>query len=237
MGRGWVNNIRVASAAKKGKVFTKIAKEIAVSVKLGGAHPEGNARLRTALRDAQKNSVPKDTVDRAIKRGLGGGGEAALEEITYEGYGPHGIAVLVEALTDNRNRTVQDLRAAFVRGKGNLGEFGSVSWMFDRIASIVAKAPASKPDPEEAAINAGANEVEGADGENGEKLWHFIAEPNSLAEVEKALAAEGWEIVKGEISFKPKTPMTLTPEQEKDLDHFIELIDDSDDVKRFHLSV
>lgn len=237
MGRGWVNNIRVASAAKKGKLFTKIAKEITVSVKLGGANPEGNARLRSALRDAQKNSMPKDTVERAIKRGTGGGDEAALEEMTYEGYGPHGVAVLIEALTDNRNRTVQDLRAAFQRGKGNLGESGSVAWMFDRIASIVAKAPSGSVDPEEAAINAGANEVEGAEGEGGEKLWHFMADPSSLADVEKGLQDSGWEIVKGELSYKAKTPTTLNSEQEKDLDHFIELIDDNDDVKRFHLSV
>ncbi|MBS1983385.1 MAG: YebC/PmpR family DNA-binding transcriptional regulator [Bdellovibrionales bacterium] len=239
MGRGWVNNVRVAAGAKKGKLFTKIAKEIAVAVKMGGANAEGNARLRSALRDAQKNSMPKDTVDRAIKRGLGASDEAALEEITYEGYGPHGVAVIVEALTDNRNRTVQDLRAAFVRGKGNLGETNSVLWMFDRIASIVAKAPAAGGDPEEAAINAGANEVEEWHGEEATegKLWHFIADMTELDAVQKALTAAGWEVTKGELSFRPKTPTEIDEAQEKDLQHFVELIDDSDDVKRFHLSV
>lgn len=235
MGRGWVNAVREAAGAKKGKAFTKIAKEIAVAVKLGGTNPEGNARLRLALKDAQKNSMPKDTVERAIKRGSGATDDAALEEVTYEGYGPHGVAVLVEALTDNRNRTVQDLRAAFVRGKGNMGESGSVAWMFDRIASIVAKAPAAGADAEEAAINAGANEVEIWD--EGQKLWHFIASPNDLAAVEKSLVDAGWEISKGEVSYKAKTPTTLSAEQEKDLQHFLELVEDSDDVKRTHLSV
>lgn len=233
MGRGWVNGIREAAGAKKGRLFTKIAKEIAVSVKMGGANPDGNPRLRSALRDAQKNSMPKDTVERAIKRGSGAGDEAALEEVMYEGYGPHGVAVLVEALTDNRNRTVQDLRAAFSRGKGNLGEAGSVGWMFDRVASVVAKAPAAGGDPEEAAINAGANEVEAW--EDGTQ--HFLAAPNDLEAVEKGLTAQGWEIVKGELSYRPKTPTEINDEQEKDLRHFIELIDDNDDVKRFHLSV
>jgi YebC/PmpR family DNA-binding regulatory protein len=242
MGRGWVHGVREAAGAKKGKLFTKIAKEIAVAVKMGGAHPEGNARLRSALKEAQKNSVPKDTVERAIKRGSGVGNEAALEEVTYEGYGPHGVAVLVETLTDNRNRTVQDLRAAFVRGKGNMGEAGSVSWMFDRIASIIALVPAKGGDAEEAAINAGANEVEvweghEAEGDHAGKVWRFIAEPNDLDAVQKNLHDAGWEILKAELSFRPKTPTDINEEQEKDLQHFIELIDDSDDVKKFHLSV
>jgi YebC/PmpR family DNA-binding regulatory protein len=234
MGRGWVNAVREASGAKKGRLFTKIAKEIAVAVKMGGGNPEGNPRLRSALRDAQKNSMPKDTVDRAIKRGLGSGDESALEEITYEGYGPHGVAVLVECLTDNRNRTVQDLRAAFVRGKGNMGESGSVAWMFDRVAHVLAKSPSASVDAEEAAINAGADEVVSA----GEpQQWEFFAAPAALAEVENSLTQAKWEIIRGELSYKPKTPMELSPEQEKDLQHFLELVDDNDDVKRLHLAL
>jgi YebC/PmpR family DNA-binding regulatory protein len=238
MGRGWVNAVREAAGQAKGKLFTKIAKEIAVAVRLGGASPDTNARLRSALKDAQKNSVPKDTVERAIKRGSGGSGEAQLDEMLYEGYGPHGVAVLLEALTDNKNRTVQDLRAMFVRKGGALGESGSVQWMFDRIASIKAKPKKPGLDPEEAAINAGANEVEASeDDQTGEAVSHFIASPSDLDIVVKALEEAGWDVVQSGLAYRPKTPVTLTEEQEKDLGVFVAALHDNEDVKKFHLSV
>ena len=141
---------------------------------------------------------------------------------------------MVEALTDNRNRTVQDLRATFVRAGGNLGESGSVQWMFDRVGCVVAKAPSSAVDAEEAAINSGANEVEdyGADNE-----WAFYTSPSDLESVSKSLAEMKWDIVKSEMSYKAKTPATLTGDQEKDLQEFLEAVDDNDDVKKVHLSV
>lgn len=234
MGRGWVHGVRVVAAAKKGKVFTKIAKEITVAVKLGGGDPEGNPRLRAALRDAQKNSMPKDTVDRAIKRGLGSTNEADLEEMTYEGYAPHGVAFLIECLTDNRNRTVQDLRAIVSRKGGNFGEPGSVQWMFDRLASIVATKEGANMDvAEEAAINAGANEVE----DLGEGQWHFWADMTELDSVAKSLQASGWELQKTELSYKPKTPIELSPEQETEVQVFLEAVDDHDDVKKVFLGL
>ena len=233
MGRGWVHGVRVLAAAKKGKAFTKIAKEIAVAVKMGGASPDSNARLRLALKDAQKNSMPKDTVERAIKRGLGGSGEAALEETTYEGYGPHGVAAIVETLSDNKNRTVQDLRNAFQRGGGSMGETNSVQWMFERIGSIIAKSETNKTDLEEVAIMAGANEVESLD----QGQVHFITNPTDVDTVQKALAEQGWEILKAEQGYKAKTPQDLTPEQETEVQEFLETLDDNDDVKRIHLSV
>ncbi len=232
MGRGWVHGVRVVAAAKKGKIFTKIAKEIAVAVKMGGASPDSNARLRSALRDGQKNSMPKDTVERAIKRGLGTSGEAQLEENIYEGYGPHGVAAIVETLSDNKNRTVQDLRSAFVRSGGSLGETNSVQWMFDRIGSVVAKID-KKVDFEEAAIMAGANEVEGLD----EDQFHFICNPSDVEAVVKSLGEQGWEILKSELAYKAKTPQDLNPDQEKDVQEFLENLNDNDDVKRVHLSV
>jgi YebC/PmpR family DNA-binding regulatory protein len=234
MGRGWVHGVRVAAAAKKGKIFTKIAKEITVSVKIMGPNPESNPRLRSALKEAQKNSVPRDTVDRAIKRGTGEGNEANFEEVTYEGYGPHGVAVIVDSLTDNRNRTVQDLRAAFVRGGGNLGEAGSVQWMFERVSLIFAKFPKGQVDAEEAAILAGANEVSPLE-ETGE--FAFFGAPNDLDSIQKALTDAGWEIEKGELSFKAKTPTPLDEAQEKDLQDFLELVNDNDDVKKVYLSL
>lgn len=238
MGRGWVNAVREAAGQAKGKAFTKIAKEIAVAVRLGGVNPDTNARLRSALKDAQKNSVPKDTVERAIKRGSGASGEAQLDEMLYEGYGPHGVAVLLEALTDNKNRTVQDLRAMMVRKGGTLGEPGSVQWMFDRIASIKAKPKKPGMDPEEAAINAGANEVEASeDDQTGEPVSHFIAATSDLDSVHKSLEEAGWEIVSASLAYRPKTPVTLTEDQEKDLGVFLAALHDNEDIKKFHLSV
>lgn len=233
MGRGWVNAIRESQGQKKGKAFTKIAKEIAVAVKMAGANPDSNSRLRSALKDAQKNSMPKDTIDRAIKRGSGVGDEANYEEVIYEGYGPHGVAALVEALTDNRNRTVQDLRAAFLRGGGHLGESGSVGWMFDRVGQVLAKRPNESVDPTDVAIDVGADDVE--DFENGE--WSFYTQVNDIEPVEKALADKKWEIVKGEAIYKAKNATQLSAEQEKDLGKFLELVHDQDDVKRIHISV
>ncbi len=241
MGRGWVNAIRVASASKKGKAFTKIAKEIAVAVKLGGPSPESNARLRSALKDAQKNSMSKDTVERAIKRGQGGSDEAQLEEVVYEGYGPHGVAALVEVLTDNRNRAVSDLRNIFNKNGGTLGESGSVQWMFERVAMVSTRVKAGV-DAEEAAINAGANEVEKLQIPNeetgkDEEQCHFVGSPTELDVIQKSLAEQGWEVLKAELTYRPKTPATLDEAQEKELREFLEAVDDSDDVKRVHLSV
>lgn len=192
MGRGWVHGVRVVAAAKKGKLFTKIAKEISVSVRLGGESPDSNARLRSALIEARKNSMPKDTIDRAIKRGMGGGSEAELEEIQYEGYAPHGVAFIVETLTDNRNRTVQDLRAIVVRKNGNLGEQGSVLWMFDRVGSILAKKKAADlTQAEEAAIEAGAMDIQDIEESD---LFHFITEATDLDAVQKKLTEAGWDL-------------------------------------------
>ncbi len=234
MGRGWVHGVRVAAAAKKGKLFTKIAKEITVSVKMGGgANPDTNARLRAALKDAREQSMPKDTIDRAIKRGLGGGDEANYDEVTYEGYAPHGVAVLVEALTDNRNRTIQDLRTLFNKNGGNLQESGSVQWMFERIGSVIAKPQSAGVDPEEAAIMAGANEVQSLD----DGSFQFIAAATDLYSVETELEKNAWTILKAELSYKAKTPAELNPAQETELREFLDAIDDCDDVKRVHLSL
>ena len=233
MGRGWVHGVRMASGAKKGKLFTKISKEITVAVKISGPNPEANPRLRSALKDAQKNSMPRDTIDRAIKRGTGEGNEANFEEVNYEGYAPHGVAVLIEALTDNRNRTVQDLRAQFVRGGGNLGVDGSVARMFERVSAIVAKPPKPDMDAEEAAILAGANEVENA----GEGESVFFGNMSDLEPIQTELTKSGWEISKAELTYKAKMPMSLNAEQEKSIDEFLELVNDNDDVKKIHLNL
>ncbi len=234
MGRGWVNAVREAAGAKKGKIFTKIAREIAVAVKMGGDNVDGNSRLRLALREARENSMPKDTIDRAIKRGLGVGSESNYEEILYEGYGPFGVACLVEVLTDNRNRTVQELRATFVRGDGNLGEAGSVQWMFDRIASVIAVPSEKNIDPEEAAINAGANEVESLGEAN---QFQFIGNPSDLDSIQSELSKATWKVLKAELSYRSKNPAEITAEQETELRAFLDRLEDLDDVKKVHLSL
>jgi YebC/PmpR family DNA-binding regulatory protein len=233
MGRGWVHGIREASSAKKGKLFTKIAKEISVAVRTGGSKdPNSNARLRLALREAQKNSMPKDTVERAIKRGAGETQEGQLDEIVYEAYGAFGIPVLVEVLTDNKNRTVQDLRAIFVRGGGALGEPGSVMWNFDHVCSVLAKDSKNR-DAEEAAINVGANEVSSLD----EGVFQFIGDKNDLDSIQEGLTKEGWEVLKAEIIYKPKAPAELKPDQEEMLEKLNENLNDHDDVKRVHFAL
>jgi YebC/PmpR family DNA-binding regulatory protein len=233
MGRGWVHGVREASAAKKGKLFTKIAKEIAVAVRTGGSKdPNSNARLRLALKEAAKASMTKDTVERAIKRGSGESAEGQLEEMLYEGYGAHGVPVLVEALTDNKQRTVQDLRAIFTRGGGSLGAEGSVAWNFDRVGSILGKDPKER-DPEEAAINAGADAVNPVEN----NVFQFICAANDLESVQEALHKDGWELSTAEVIYKAKAPVTITPEQETMLQKLNENLDDNDDVKRVHFAL
>lgn len=233
MGRGWVHGHREAAGAKKGKLFTKIAKEIAVAVRTGGSKdPNANSRLRLALREAQKASMPKDTVDRAIKRGSGESEEGALDEIVYEGYGAHGVPVLVETLTDNKNRTVQDIRAIFVRAGGALGEPNSVMWNFEHVCSVLAKDPKGR-DAEEAAIMAGFNDVQPV--EDG--IFQFIGPKGDLDSLHEALGKEGWEIVKAELIYKAKTPSTLSEEQEPLLEKLNENLNDHDDVKRVHFAL
>ncbi|MFM8315195.1 MAG: YebC/PmpR family DNA-binding transcriptional regulator, partial [Deltaproteobacteria bacterium] len=132
-----VKNIKGAVDAKRSKIFTKITKEIMVASRIGGGNPDTNARLRLAVQSAREASMPKDNIERAIKKGTGELGGDAIEEVTYEGYGPGGVAILVETTSDNKNRTVADLRSLFKSGGGNMGESGSVSWMFDRVGQLV----------------------------------------------------------------------------------------------------
>lgn len=228
MGKSWKNPIKAANAAKKGAVFTKLAREIQVAAKMGGADPTYNARLRMAIDAAKKQTVPNDTIDRAIKKGAGLLDGVQIEEITYEGYGPHGVGVLVETQTDNRTRTVADLRSIFKSNGGNLGETGSVAWMFERVGLIEASKGGSF-DPEEEAIEAGANEV--SQGEDG---YEFFASMDSLDEVKNALQGRGWNVTKSELSYKAKNTTTLSEEQKKEVIEFLNEVDDHDDTHRVH---
>jgi YebC/PmpR family DNA-binding regulatory protein len=233
MGKSWKKAGKLEAAQKKGAVFTKAAREIAVAAKLGGGDPNGNARLKMAIDAAREMSVPKDTIERAIKKGTGQLDDGAqIEEITYEGYGPHGVGILVECQTDNRNRTVGELRNVFKANGGNLGESGAVAWMFERVALIEAK-KAKVGDPEEDAIEAGANEVVKED----ESLYAFYASPSDLDAVSKALLGRGFEIVKAELSYKAKDPAKISEDQKKEVYELLEALEDNDDSHRVHASL
>lgn len=232
MGKSWKNPLKVANAAKKGLIFTKLAREIQVAAKLGGPDPEMNSRLRMAIDAAKKQACPNDTIDRAIKKGAGLLNDGSIvEEVMYEGYGPHGVGVLVECQTDNRNRTVPEVRTAFKKHGGNMGESGSVAWMFTRCGYLEALKP-GEFDPEEEAIEAGADEVEKA-----EEGFAFYCQLESLNDVKAALESRGWKVSAAEPSYKANNPTELSDEQRKDVEEFLNALDDMDDTHRVHATL
>lgn len=222
----------MANAAKKGFVVTKIAREIQVASKLGGADPNFNARLRLAVDHAKKNAVPNDTIERAIKKGAGLLDDGSvIEEITYEGYGPHGVGVIAECQTDNRNRTAPDMRHLFKSHGGNLGETGSVLWMFQRV-SLIEGTKAGDFDPEEEAIEVGANEVE-----KSEESCEFYGAPENLDTIQKALTERGWKVTTAELSYKATNITELSEEQRKEVEEFLGELEEADDTHRVYATV
>lgn len=233
MGKSWKNAGKVANAQKKGLIFTKLAREIQVAAKAGGPDPDSNARLRLAIDNAKKESCPNDTIDRAIKKGAGLLDDGVIiEELTYEGYGPHGVGVIVECQTDNKNRTATMVRSCFKSHEGNMGESGSVMWMFKRVGLIEAQKDGSF-DPEEEAIEAGADEVEKHD----DGTYAFVGAADALASIQQALAGRGWKVTKAELSYKANNPTEITDEQRKDVEEFLNELDDLDDTHRVHATL
>jgi YebC/PmpR family DNA-binding regulatory protein len=233
MGKGWKNPIMAANAAKKGAKITKLAREIQVAAKLGGPDPTSNARLRVAIDKAREEQCTKDTIERAIKKGAGIGDEGSqIEEITYEGYGPHQVALIVECQSDNRNRTSGEIRNIFNKNGGRLGEMGSVTWMFDRVSLIDGTNPKVK-DAEEEAIEAGANEVE----KIGDDTFRFYGAPEDLKSIETALVGRGWKVTTAELSYKAKNHVDLTDDQKKEVYEFVQALDDDDDTSRIHATI
>jgi YebC/PmpR family DNA-binding regulatory protein len=225
MGAQWKAKGRAQAADAKGRLFTKLTKEIMIAAR-AGADASMNPRLRLAVEAAKKQSMPRDTLDRAIKKGAGLLDDAAaFETVVYEGYAPHQVPVIVECLTDNKNRTAPNIRLLF--RKGQLGASGSVSWDFVRRGSIDASPPASGEDPEEAAIEAGAQEVE--PGDEGSSV--FLTEPADLDAVGKTLAARGWTLTSQELVWVPKNPVSLDGEKRAEVEAFLAAIDDDDDVR------
>jgi YebC/PmpR family DNA-binding regulatory protein len=220
-----------ASDAKRGQLFTKLGREVMVAAREGGGDPEMNSRLRLAVAKARENNMPMDTIERAIKRGTGQlEGGAQLAEVVFEGYGPGGVAVLVEALTDNRNRTVADVRGMFSRGGGNLGESGCVAWQFESRGVIVVEV--DEGDPEEVAlqaIDAGAEDVKVE-----EKLVEVYAAASEVEKVKNKLQEMEVPVASAEISMVPKSTISLDDKQAGQVLRLLDGLEELDDVQKVH---
>jgi YebC/PmpR family DNA-binding regulatory protein len=215
-----------AADAKRGKLFSKLARAITVAARDGGGDPSGNPTLATAVQKAKDASMPKDKIQKAIDVGTGAGSDgAAIERIVYEGYGPAGVAVLVEALTDNRNRASAEIRHAFSKHGGSLGEPGSVAWIFEKKGAIVVDSSRYGEEDLIGAIDAGAEDVR----EDGDQL-RVICEPSDLTPVREALEGEGIEIVSAGLATEPKSTVELKGHDAERLLKLLDALDDQDDV-------
>jgi YebC/PmpR family DNA-binding regulatory protein len=216
-----------AADAKRGQLFTKLAREISVAARQGLPDPEYNFRLRLAVERARAASMPKENIERAIAKAAGEGGGDNYDELYYEGYGPGGTAVMVLAMTDNRNRTVGEVRAVLTRAGGNLGESGSVSWMFDQVGLIELEANGTDPDEIAlVAIDAGANDVQ-VEGESVE----VYTDPQELHAVQEALKEGGFEAASAQLTMKPKTMLAPEPDVAVKVIRLVEKLEDLDDVQ------
>jgi YebC/PmpR family DNA-binding regulatory protein len=239
MGAQWKQAGRLANSSKRGALISKLVKEIIVSAKGGDPNPDNNHRLRAAVEAARKGSVPRDTIDRAIKKGAGIGDEAVVyETVTFEGFAPNKVPVIVECLTENRNRTSADVRVLF--RKGQLGAAGSVAWMFDRWGIVEATHADKSLDIEGAAIEAGAQNVEPLEAEDvpaGQTGARFFCDTSDLAAVSKALSSSGWSLSLSEMSYVAKNPVELGDAEKKETTDFLAALDEHDDVHRVYAAL
>ncbi len=219
-----------AQDAKRGKLFTKLIREITVAAREAGADPASNPRLRTAIDKAKAQSMPKDNMDRAIKRGTGDGDGAVYEEVRYEGYGPGGAAVMVECLTDNRNRTVADVRHAFTKFGGNLGADGSVAYLFEKTGLLNYPPGADEDKIMEAAIEAGAADV--VSHEDGS--LEVLSEPDDFNGVRGTMAAVGLEPERAEVIMRASTHASLEMKQAETMLKLLDTLDELDDVQQVY---
>ncbi len=236
----WANIKRRKQAVDiaRGKIFTKLSREIQVAAREGGPDPEANVRLRLAIEKARSENMPKENIERAIRRGAGlEKGAAEYEQVRYEGYGPHGVAILVECLTDNRNRTISEVRRLFTRAGGNLGEPGSVAWQFEEKGYIAIQlqdedGSSRGLDPEaifEAALEAGAEDVEISD-----DVVEIYTERNELSQVAQALEAQGFRPDTTELIMQPKATLQLAPEAAVSVLGLVEALEELDDVNKVY---
>ena len=221
-----------AQDAKRAKVFTKLIRELTVAAKCGG-DPDSNPRLRAAIAASKSANMAKDTMERAIARGAGNEDTEQYEEIRYEGYGPKGVAVIVEALTDNRNRTASDVRAAFTKYGGNLGETGSVNFMFDQVGQVTYPADAAGSEEMfEAALEAGAQDVQS--GEDGHEI---TCDPNDFNEVRDGLEARFGSAESAGLTWKPQNTVELDADSARTMLNLLDALEDNDDVQNVSSNV
>lgn len=216
--------------AAKGKVFTVIGREIAVAVKEGGADPANNSRLRDVIAKAKANNMPNDTIERGIKKAAGDANAVNYEVLTYEGYGPNGVAIIVDTLTDNKNRTAANVRSAFTKGNGNVGAQGSVSFMFDKKGQIIIDKEECDMDADELmmmALDAGAEDF----AEENDS-FEVITDPDDFSQVREALEAAGIPMMEAEVTMIPQTWVELTDEEDlKKMNKLLDLLNEDDDVQ------
>ncbi|MFH0811280.1 MAG: YebC/PmpR family DNA-binding transcriptional regulator [Pseudomonadota bacterium] len=219
-----------AADVKRGKIFSKLIKEITISARIGGGNVEGNPRLRTAILAAKAENMPKDNIERAIKKGLGELGSSKLEEITYEGYGPGGAAVLVDTFTDNKNRTTGEIRHIFSKNNGSLGEAGCVLWMFDSKGLIVfEKEKVNEEKLFEIALGAGADDIK-----EEETTYEVITDPKSFEVVKKALDQNKLKYILAEITMIPKNTVKIEGKEAEQILRLMEQLEDAEDVQKTH---
>ncbi len=219
--------------AAKGKIFTRLGREIAVAVKEGGPDPNNNSKLKDVIAKAKSNNMPNDTIDRSIKKAAGDANSVNYEFVSYEGYGPKGIAIIVDALTDNKNRTAANVRSAFSKGNGTMGTPGSVSFMFDEKGQIIIAKEDCDMDPDDLmmlALDAGAEDFA-----EEEDSYEVITEPDAFSTVREALEKEGIPMVEAEVTKIPQTWVTLSDEQDiKMMNRTLDLLEEDDDVQQVY---
>lgn len=229
----WANikHRKAAQDAKRGKIFTKLIREITVAARMGGGEPADNPRLRAAVDKALGQNMTRDTIDRAIKRGAGGDDDANMEEITYEGYGKGGVAVLVETMTDNVNRTVAEVRHAFSKFAGNLGTSGSVAFLFSKRGEIFFEPGVDEERLMEVALEAGAEDVE----ENDDGSFLVITTPDKqFGDVIDALREAGLEFADAEVTMHPSTEAEMDADTAETVQKMIDMLEDLDDVQNVY---
>ena len=216
--------------AKRGKLFSKLIREITVSARLGGPDPDGNPRLRAAIDNALAGNMPKDTIERAIKRGAGGADGESLEEVRYEGYGPGGVAVMVDCMTDNRNRTVAEVRHTFSKCGGNLGTDGSVAYLFTKVGLLSYPSDADEDALLEAALDAGADDVAG----NDDGSVDVLTTPEGFLDVKDSLVNTGYPPERAEITMRAATGQTLNLQGAQTMVRLLDSLEDLNDVQKVY---
>jgi YebC/PmpR family DNA-binding regulatory protein len=228
-----IKHQKAGNDAKRGQLFTKLGREISIAAREGGSDPEANVRLRLAIQRARDANMPTENIERAVKRGSGQGEGATLEEAVYEGYGPGGAAMLVEVATDNRNRAAAEVRNAFTRGGGNLGESGCVAWNFEQRGVIEVEVDGNDPDELALqAIDAGAEDVESGDG-----IMSIFTTPSTLEQVRQALASQDVRITSAETTMVPKTTLATDDETALKVLRLVDRLEELDDVQKVYTNL